>query len=626
MIAAGVPDRFESSGTRSTIGARMSGEATPTTLGRYELGALLGRGGMGSVHAAWDPHLRRRVAIKRILGAASEASRRRLHREAEALAALSHPNVVTVYEVGRDGDELFVVMELVEGESLLEWQARHTHFDRARFSAAFDLLLQAGRGLAAAHAAGILHRDVKPGNVLVGRDPQRGRDAVRVRVADFGLARALAVGDANDDRDDRNASATARQTRDGVGTPAYMSPEQIDGHVADARSDQFAFCVTAYETIWGCTPFPASNVVGRRVAIDDGPLQPPPGRGVPRGLFRVLARGLVDVPDRRYRDMDALIAALEPFVHRRSLWPLAAGGVATVGALVIAGSGEATSASVADPCARSQPLGAWWNDEARATVVDADGTRLDDGAVVRIDDAAAIYIGRFDDAWTRACEIDDAVERDVRLSCLAEHRNQVEIAADALAHDERVRIEQGAAAILQLDDPGRCNHAATSDHLDDALARELNGALARARAEAAAGRSAESLARVIAVMARAQATARPQIEARARLAVARLLGNLDDAPTALTWADAAYDLAIVAGDDVSAAGAAILALREAADLGPRPSAELRGRAEAAIARAAHDPALVIEHQTALGFFLRYRGDLDGSEAAFRRALALDDEA
>ncbi len=258
----------------------------PAMVGRYRLEEQLGVGGMGVVWAAWDPMLERRVAIKLMRPEVGEHGPARLMREARALAQLQHPNVVAVFDVGEHAGEVFIATELVDGEPLDRWQVERT---QAAIVAAY---VQAARGLAAAHAMGLVHRDVKPANLFVARDG-------RVRVGDFGLAR----------RDD----PSTKLTDDGavVGTPAYMAPEQRAGKPVDGRADQFALCVALAEAL-----------TGKRPAADAR------GFDLPKHLAAALATGLARDPDARFVDMTALaeaLAAPPPTPKRR--WPLVAMGV-----------------------------------------------------------------------------------------------------------------------------------------------------------------------------------------------------------------------------------------------------------------------------------------------------------
>ncbi|MFY0534492.1 serine/threonine-protein kinase [Nannocystis pusilla] len=262
---------------------------------------LVGAGAMGTVYAAYDPELDRRVALKLVhhgllAGAAREAAAARLLREAQALARLSDPNIVTVFDAGRFEGQVFLAMEFVEGGTLRQWLASERR-DPAQIVAMF---VAAGRGLAALHGAGLVHRDFKPDNVLVGGDG-------RVRVSDFGLVRVAATASIEETFDPARPLPTASEmTRTGalLGTPAYMAPELWLGALADARSDQFAFCVALHEALQGC----GRSRRGRWPARCRG------GRsrgstGSPRACAP-LAIGLARAPERRHASMTALLDAL----------------------------------------------------------------------------------------------------------------------------------------------------------------------------------------------------------------------------------------------------------------------------------------------------------------------------
>lgn len=301
----------------SVHGMELSGErdasageealAPRATLGRYEVRERLGAGGMGVVYAALDPRLGRRVALKLLHPrlARAEEARARLVREAQALARLSHPNVVSLFELGVEGERVFLALELVEGPTLAEWlqQARRP------WPEVLAMFLRAGAGLAAAHAAGLVHRDFKPGNVLVGPDG-------RPRVTDFGLVRGAVGDEPSEAVEPRDAPKDGLMTRAGalLGTPAYMSPEQRAGRLADARSDQYSFCLALREALTG-----EASSRGR----------------VPRRLEGVLRRGLSEDPAARYPSMETLLEALgsPPRVRARH-W--AAAGVVGLAALALA--------------------------------------------------------------------------------------------------------------------------------------------------------------------------------------------------------------------------------------------------------------------------------------------------
>jgi serine/threonine protein kinase len=295
-------------------------DAAPVRLGRYEIESRIGAGGMGTVYEALDPALGRRVAIKllRRQGAAedgAEAGRARLRREAMALAMLSHPNVVTIHDVGEADGALFIAMERVDGANLSAWLAEQ----RRDVGEILEVFTQAARGLIAAHESGLVHRDFKPANVLVGRDG-------RVRVADFGIAApdVPVAAPAEPGLASTSRSLVLTQTLGStLGTPAYMAPEQHRGAPATQRSDQYSFALTMYEALCGAPPFRAGDErelfeckITLRFAVELPAHVPDPIRAA---LLRALRRA----PEERFDDMSALLRELsatpEPATPRRRL-------------------------------------------------------------------------------------------------------------------------------------------------------------------------------------------------------------------------------------------------------------------------------------------------------------------
>jgi predicted Ser/Thr protein kinase len=312
------------------------------TLGRYQLERELGVGGMGIVHAALDPELERRVAIKLILRATSDEARARLLREARAMARLTHPNIITIYEIGSEGGRDFVTMELIDGGSLSDWLRSAPRSQRD----IIDAFLAAGRGLAAAHEAGIVHRDFKPHNVL-------RSSSGRIVVGDFGLATGLDTQVASADIP-IEAYTTLTATGSWVGTPAYMAPEQWNGGAITPATDQFAFCVALWEALAGQRPFRGDSVEQLRGAVTGGPDKLDASR-IPMRLRPVLRRGLDPDPAKRWPNMTALLAALRP--DRKKLY---VGGAALVGlalsisVVVLALTRGAPGPVAADPFARKR--------------------------------------------------------------------------------------------------------------------------------------------------------------------------------------------------------------------------------------------------------------------------------
>src|SRR5688572_6181539 len=320
---------------RAGIEAKLFGQPLQTiAVGRYEILDELGTGGMGVVYLARDPELDREIALKllRPIGATRhdpEHARARLVREARAMARLSHPNVLTVHEVGTFEDQVFVAMEYVHGRTLAQWLV-----DRERpWRVSLEAFLAAGRGLAAAHAKDIVHRDFKPEHVMVSEDPHGVRPFGRVLVLDFGLARSSdAAPEASESRPIPETIASLTLTGALVGTPAYMAPELYAARPADAKSDQFAFCVALWEAVYRQRPFVGSTISALAQAVTSGDLVEPIGvGGRPAWLRRALERGLSVDPRERHVSMHALLQALEdglrPRWHQRWM-PAAVGGLA----------------------------------------------------------------------------------------------------------------------------------------------------------------------------------------------------------------------------------------------------------------------------------------------------------
>jgi len=289
-------------------------------IGRFTVLHQIASGGMGVVYAALDDQLDRKVAIKVLhtRESRSDEAYGRMMREARAMARLSHPNVVQVHDVGEMEGKVFVAMEYVQGLTLRKWLKQEPRSWRD----VLDIFRQAGQGLRAAHSAGIVHRDFKPDNLIVGKDH-------RVKVLDFGLARwhdprdpalfeePMMSSDGEDVRPEPpSGEGETSLTRTGfvMGTPAYMSPEQHKGFPADARSDQFSFCVALYEALYGRRPFPGRNFKQVSKSItEDEPLPRPSDSSVPKWLHRVVLKGLSRDPARRFGSMEALLTAFEDF-------------------------------------------------------------------------------------------------------------------------------------------------------------------------------------------------------------------------------------------------------------------------------------------------------------------------
>ncbi|HEX3475894.1 MAG TPA: serine/threonine-protein kinase [Kofleriaceae bacterium] len=412
-------------------------------LGRFIVLDVLGRGGMGIVYAAYDPVLDRRIALKLLLeleGDDATAGRARMHREAQALARLSHPNVITVHDVGEHDRAMYIAMELVQGKTLRDWQVGR------RWREVLGAYAAAARGLAAAHAAGLVHRDFKPENVLVGDDG-------RVRVTDFGLAR-LAGGAPVPATPASPSQLAANLTAAGavMGTLAYMAPEQIDGGSVDERSDQCSWCIAAWEALYGAQPFVSGPAAVRSAAMKADAPAPPETTEVPRGVARALARGLAPDPDRRWPSMTALADELARVASPRRRWAWgAAAAMIVIAIAAVFVAGRRSGAAAPDCRGAGAPIDGLWAPAVRAEVeraFAATGAPFAAGALTAVDRR----IGGFRDRWrqlavesceaTRVHGTQSAHVLDLRTACLMRARNQLAITIGALGHADRKRVEQ----------------------------------------------------------------------------------------------------------------------------------------------------------------------------------------
>jgi serine/threonine protein kinase len=299
----------------------------PTRVARYELLEVIGTGASGVVYRAFDPNLKRQVALKLLRPDAqlpTSATHQRMLREAQAMAQLSHPNVVAVFDVGIHERSVYIVMELVNGHTLLEW----LKLEARSSTEILRVFRDAGLGLNAAHEKGLVHRDFKPANVLVDSEG-------KAKVTDFGLARekttslelAPTAGVLSD---------AVTQTRGLVGTPAYMAPELFEGARANSASDQYAFCVALYTALAGRHPFHAGEGVSLSeliVRVRSGIITPlPPDKRIPTRILRALQRGLALTPAARFDNMRGLLTAFEAPRATRKLVAL---GIAAASLLVV---------------------------------------------------------------------------------------------------------------------------------------------------------------------------------------------------------------------------------------------------------------------------------------------------
>jgi tetratricopeptide (TPR) repeat protein len=617
-----------------------------TAIGRFVVLGLLGKGGMGEVYAAHDPELDRKVAIKLLrAGAESESpeGRARLMREAQAIARVSHPNVVVVYDVGTFARRVFIAMELCDGHTLRYW----THARARTWPEILEVFAAAGRGLGAAHERGLVHRDFKPDNVMISADGQ-------VRVMDFGLvqlrgdrsasgrwetsgparlAAAAGAADPDDEEDVRSTqpvgAALARfDTSDGVpevelteagvslGTPAYMSPEQFRNEPVDARTDQFSFCVALYEAVYGERPFPGRTVHEISEAVRDGRVrEPPAGREVPAWLREALLRGLRREPGERWPSMGALSAALEKHPTVESRRRFVAAAAAKLDGIWEAPRGGAPVETPAKTEMRSAFL--------------ATGEALAAQAWQRTSEILDRYAARWSELYVEACEAthvrgeQSAEVLDLRMACLAEGRADLEALVRVLRRPTAEVVENAVKAADALGTLERCANvellrAVVRPPADPETRAEvdgLRGRLAEVRALCRVGRLKDGLAAGAPLVQAARALGYGPLLAEVLLAVCRVPEERGALEEAARLSEEAFLTAVACGHEEAAAEAGALLVGHSS-LRPE-AAEVWGRITEALLRR------IGGHDVLWGWLYTSRAGIRSRQG--RPAEALEDE-
>ena len=598
-------------------------------IGRFLVLRMLGSGAMGVVYAAYDEILDRRLAVKVIRSdiRGREQARQRTLREAQGLARLSHPNVVQIYEVGEIANQVFIAMEFLQGDTLTNWLKVRKR-DWQEILATF---VQAGRGLAAAHAADLVHRDFKPDNVIVTTDG-------RVCVVDFGLVRGHRGGN-----EDLEASGTSSSLSDInitepgtlLGTLAYMSPEQHNRLPVDARSDLFGFCVALWEALYGSRPFAGRTGAEVLANLLRGPPVQPPASSVPARVHAALVRGLALVPDLRHPSLDVLLDQLSRDRPRsRSLLTL------TAGVLVGASLGLGYWSAGAAACGVDD-LSREWNPARReALTATLRGSPLPH--THETSDRVARAIDRYAEEWSAqalaSCEanrLGQQSERlfDLRTLCLERRRGEFRALLDTLGPGD---INQALQAISAMPPPQRCAavgalHAEAEQTMPPADP-ELAAAVEARSTDLEHARQAERLRRTddlerqLAQLERSPAIRHPPFAASVHWLRSRLYylrGRYGDAEheARLAWLAGLRGGTLEVAAEAAIARARVQSLR-LADF--TAAEESLAEAEALLANSDDDPERTASLAAARGLLADARGEHVTAEGWFRQALAANE--
>ncbi len=538
-------------------------------IGRFTVLEGLGEGGMGIVYAAYDDQLDRKVAVKVLRNGTMRKdpqARDRMLREAQAMARVSHQNIVTVHEVGSHEGEIFIAMEFVRGQSLGNW----LHSAPRGWRESVAVLVQAGRGLAAAHAAGLIHRDFKPANVLVGSDGV-------VKVLDFGLARAvdspLPAAEAPAPlRMATTSSLDTDLTRTGavLGTPAYMAPEQHLGEPATEKSDQFSFCVSLYEALYGQPPFDATSLLALTYAVTQGKVrEPPAGVAVPTALLQIVLRGLSVNPSKRFASMPALLGALERTLERRRVpWFVVAGVAGMIGA---AGFTAASLRPGEDTCAAvsGELVGVWDTASAEAARQGLLATKVPfaEDTWARVQTRLDTYARELAEMRVDACRAHAEGRSsmrlfDLRTACLDQRHASLAAFVAILKTADAEVVGNAAAASAALPSIAGCGDTqALTDAVappedPDSITRvaAVRGVLAEAQVHESAGQFARGLELVDGIDLKGLTY--PPLQAEVGLRHGSLLSEAGRHPDAITELTEALRVAIASGHDLAAAAIA----------------------------------------------------------------------
>jgi len=617
-------------------------------LGRFDILDVIGQGGMGVVIAAYDPQLDRKVAIKvlrtkGLAGKRHEKETARLQREARAMAQLSHPHVVTVYEAGVIDDRVYIAMEYIAGQTLRAWLDEQPR----TVDEILDVYIKAGRGLAAGHQAGLIHRDFKPDNVLVGFDG-------RVRVIDFGLARPTRLHETPSPTDD-SAEVTdvdanrlssqllhERLTTVGTlfGTPIYMAPEQHQKLELDGRADQFAFCVALYEALYGALPFKTDSYVELATAVSEGRVKLPPTRSdIPLRVADAILRGLQPFPDRRFPSMNDLLDVLSPPAPKRSSkLVIALGGVAAIAIAVVVLLLMRGTAAEEVPCLDGlDRVRGVWDDGVRAEVKRtflASGRSHRETTLKKVTDD----LDRYADNWIAArrtiCEATKVRHEqseaafDLRMQCISDRLAGLGALGQLFSKADASIVDKARTATRNLGDSSSCvtltSAVAPPTPAQAARLERLWPELAAARAQSFIGRYDRAAALAQETLDHAKDLDYPTFTGEVQhLRAVTLVGSSKPVEAEAALRIALEHAAKAKNDRLVAATWNTLITTIGSD--PKRYDEALGLeqyAEIAIQRADNDRALRAELAYSIGGVALNKGDYERAISRFEAALAL----
>ncbi|MCP3135955.1 serine/threonine-protein kinase [Pyxidicoccus xibeiensis] len=634
VLAAGGGDSILS-GVEACATAASAPLERGATLSRYVVLERIGAGAMGVVYAAYDPELDRQVALKVLHpeGRQVEELRLRLVLEAQALARLSDTHVVGVHDVGRHGDAVFLAMELVDGTTLAEWLKQPRSWQEV-----LRVFREAGQGLAAAHAAGLVHRDFKPTNVLVGRDG-------RARVTDFGMARPLNRAGPTASRSAREPGPTPTSplssplTRTGMllGTPAYMAPELVEGRRADALSDQFSFCVALHEALYRVRPFAGDSLEAVTRAALEGRVRPA-GRDtkVPAWVRRAVVRGLQPRPEDRFPSMEGLLAALTP--PPRRTWArvaVLATAASALGAVVAYGMAHRSEARCEQEAER---LGVAWGSTQRERVRAAflaTGAPYASVAWEKVSATLDAHASRWRELRVEACLKGHSTPTSAAwqtTACLDSRLWQLAAVTDVLAHADGQTVRNAQQLTASLEGLASCIDApalSTRPQPPDALKPRVDAArraLSEAQAQLAAARFTEGIQRTSALLEEIKGLDYRPLEAEVLLVHGQLHAQGDKAKEAEDILYRALWAAEAGRDDETVARTWNFLLWVVGDLLSRPADAERivRHAEAAVQRLGRErfPAIAADLHHRLTMVRLQQGRYTEADEEARRGLEL----